>query len=262
MKITGLDIRFCRADGLHDRNDGIRHIKALPYLSVVQALEGSYEVSIDGGECHHVEAGGAFIAPSSVIQAITHTTDADSGYMTAQWVFLDVLVNGCYRLDEVFSFPEVLPKQYEQEIEQLITQMRQADGLCLSLSLAYRILHILLQIGAPRKAEEPLIERLTAYIREHYREKISYERFAQELHISKSGLFRLFGSRFGKPPSRYINEYRISIATALLESTERSVKDIAYSVGFPDEFYFSKLFKKINGMAPSAYRARNQREHR
>ena len=50
MIITQIDIKHYSCSGLHSQCEGIRHVKSLPFLSIVQATEGSYDISIDGGK--------------------------------------------------------------------------------------------------------------------------------------------------------------------------------------------------------------------
>jgi AraC family transcriptional regulator of arabinose operon len=47
----------------------------------------------------------------------------------------------------------------------------------------------------------------------------------------------------------------------LLEATPRSVKEVAAALGYQDPFYFSRIFKSVNRISPTAYRARQQREN-
>ena len=98
-----VEIRNLRKGSLHNSMcNRLRHIKMLPCLSIVQALEGAYEVRLDNGSLQRVEAGAAFIAPRYVRQDITHYVSESSGYMSARWIFLEVTVEGAYLEDELF----------------------------------------------------------------------------------------------------------------------------------------------------------------
>ena len=61
--------------------------KSLPVLSVVQAIEGSYQISLDGGPACSTGEMGAFIAPAETLQSITHHVNPQTGQMRAHWVF-------------------------------------------------------------------------------------------------------------------------------------------------------------------------------
>ena len=62
-------------------------------------------------------------------------------------------------------------------------------------------------------------------------------------------------SNVGQSPIDYLTGYRISEACSLLKNTGLSIAEIAVSVGFFDQFYFSRVFKKVKGVPPSKYLA-------
>lgn len=69
-----------------------------------------------------------------------------------------------------------------------------------------------------------------------------------------SHLFRSFQNYMNRSPKEYLTEYRIKQACRLLRETDLSVSAIAYSVGFENNLYFSKAFRKQKGESPSEYR--------
>jgi transcriptional regulator GlxA family with amidase domain len=80
------------------------------------------------------------------------------------------------------------------------------------------------------------------------------EQLAEDLNMSKRQLLRRIKSRIGMTPSQYIKTIRLTKARALLQQeTYASVKEVAYTVGYKDVAYFSKLFKQEFGKLPSEY---------
>ena len=77
------------------------------------------------------------------------------------------------------------------------------------------------------------------------------ERIASYVGISRSHLFRSFQNYMNRSPKEYLTEYRIKQACRLLRETDLSVSAIAYSVGFENNLYFSKAFRKQKGESPS-----------
>ena len=77
---------------------------------------------------------------------------------------------------------------------------------------------------------------------------------AQHLHVSESRCSHLVKELFGCSLHHLIVEERIRRAKQLLHSSERSAAEIANIIGFSDQFYFSKVFKKACGMPPGQYR--------
>ena len=102
--------------------------------------------------------------------------------------------------------------------------------------------------------QETYVERAQSYIGNNYSYPITVEDVAAYVGISRSHLFRSFQNYMRKSPKEYLTEYRIKQACHLLKETGLSVSAIAYSVGFENNLYFSKAFRKQKGMSPSEYR--------
>lgn len=77
---------------------------------------------------------------------------------------------------------------------------------------------------------------------------------ADELNVSQSALSQLVRKHTGKTYSELIQEARMNKAKELLAFSDASVMAIAIQIGYSDQFYFSKLFKRLYGMSPNAYR--------
>ena len=76
--------------------------------------------------------------------------------------------------------------------------------------------------------------------------------------VSHSSLYRRFVKRFQISPKRFLLEYRIERACALLLDSGYSIQEISNSVGFEDPFYFSRAFKDVKGVSPRQYAARHR----
>ncbi len=95
-----------------------------------------------------------------------------------------------------------------------------------------------------------------AYIQKNYAEPISVSQLARLSNYSERQFIRLFKEAFGCIPMTYITNLRMQKACELLRTTNLSIAEIASRCGYHDNNYFSRIFKKHNGMTPSAYRAR------
>lgn len=93
------------------------------------------------------------------------------------------------------------------------------------------------------------------YIQFNYSHDISIDDVAKSVGVSRSHLYRVFMSNVGKSPIDYLTEYRIGEACNLLRTSNLSIAEVAISVGFFDQFYFSRVFKKSVGVPPSRYLA-------
>lgn len=95
---------------------------------------------------------------------------------------------------------------------------------------------------------------LIDYIHHHYAEQVKSETLAQIARVSETHLKRIFNRLFGMPPIEYLILTRINAARDLLETTDRTVSDIAQTVGFYDHSHFIRHFKRLRGCTPNQYR--------
>ncbi len=79
------------------------------------------------------------------------------------------------------------------------------------------------------------------------------EQLCSQMNVSRVTLYRLFEQEQGLSPNRYLMNYRLEQAKKML-AMGATVKSTAASCGFADVFYFSRAFKKYQGIAPSEYR--------
>ncbi len=105
---------------------------------------------------------------------------------------------------------------------------------------------------------QDVLQEVRRFIDENYSSDITLAGVAREAGLSKSYLSRRFKRRFQVSFSTYLNQLRIDEARRLLRSTDMSVREIAAEVGFNDSNYFSRVFKKEEGLTPTEYR---QPEH-
>ena len=103
-------------------------------------------------------------------------------------------------------------------------------------------------------AGNSLLKKILAYIQEHDTEDLSLSTLAERYNISTSRLSTLIKKELGLSFSEYITARRMQKAKELLKDDSRSIEEIANAVGYHDYFYFTKVFKKTQGISPSKYR--------
>ncbi|MEK3982750.1 response regulator transcription factor [Paenibacillus sp. FSL K6-3166] len=116
-------------------------------------------------------------------------------------------------------------------------------------------------IGETNTSVNPNMTMLINYIQEHYADPITLTEVAKQFHFNASYLSSYFTAHNGEGFSEYLNKVRLEKAMELLETTEHSISDISASVGYSDQSYFTKVFKKQTGISPSRYRRRDVEEH-
>ena len=92
------------------------------------------------------------------------------------------------------------------------------------------------------------------YMQEHYMEEVDISRIADELGFHSAYLTRLFNRYAGESPLKYLTNIRIREAKRLLAEGTLPIQAVGERVGYPDQFHFSKTFRKATGMSPSAWR--------
>lgn len=99
------------------------------------------------------------------------------------------------------------------------------------------------------------IEPAVVRIRDRYYEKFSGEEMAGLCKMSKYHFCRMFKRVMGVTPVQYQTECRLRIADILLQNDDLSIQEISSQVGFDDEAYFSRCYKKHRGVSPKSTRA-------
>lgn len=99
-----------------------------------------------------------------------------------------------------------------------------------------------------------LTNQAVSYIQQNYHKKISLRDVAENLNLSKHYLCSIFKKETGDNVSHYINSLRIEKAKMLLHKPDRKVKEIFEEVGYSNQQYFSKVFKKLTGMTVLEYK--------
>lgn len=121
----------------------------------------------------------------------------------------------------------------------------------------------LVKLGESDRGGEKDFSRLVRRIRDNPSVSVSLEEAAREYAMSLSTFKRRFLAERGQSFHRFQLEERVERACLLLAQEDRPpLKWIARTLGFCDEYYFSRVFKGIKGMSPGRYRERLHRVRR
>ncbi|MBP7347936.1 MAG: response regulator [Butyrivibrio sp.] len=104
------------------------------------------------------------------------------------------------------------------------------------------------------EANAGLVDRIIAEIREHYTEDISLSEYALKYDMSLASLSSQLKEKLSMNYSDYLTSLRLQRAKTLLKEPNLSIQEIAEQSGYTDYFYFTKVFKKAEGISPSKYR--------
>ena len=108
--------------------------------------------------------------------------------------------------------------------------------------------------GNPRPTRACGVQRVLAYMRQRREEQLSIPELAGMVNLSTSHFCAVFKRVTGFPPLDYFIRLKIRRGCELLDGTRLPVQRIAEELGFADAFYFSRVFRRIHGVSPTAYR--------
>lgn len=106
----------------------------------------------------------------------------------------------------------------------------------------------------PQTKPQEAVDQALRYLQAHFRENISLEDVASHVHLNPTYFSTLFKQQVHRSFRDQLNALRIQESQRLLRETSNSIIEIASAVGFPDQSYFSKVFKKRTGQTPKEYR--------
>lgn len=139
------------------------------------------------------------------------------------------------------------------ESRKRIEQSHNIDEMCLALSTAVnQLMDSIFQYADIRHAH--IIHLCMQYVETHYYEKITLEQMAEMVFLSPSYLSRTFKKETGTLFNDYISHVRIEKAKSLLGYSDLRIADISDAVGFDDQSYFTKVFRRVTGVTPKEYR--------
>ena len=106
----------------------------------------------------------------------------------------------------------------------------------------------------------PPVRSAISYIQLNLAQTLNLRTIAKALNISPSYLSTLFRKETGTTLTAYIHKARIAYAMDLLRDTNMQVQAVSLECGFVDVHYFSRLFRRIEGISPQGYRQRHKRK--
>ncbi|WP_169086718.1 helix-turn-helix domain-containing protein [Paenibacillus sp. PL91] len=113
----------------------------------------------------------------------------------------------------------------------------------------FRAIHRLADLDDARRMHD-----IVAFVDEHYMEELSLDKLSTRFFLSREHISRRFKQEMGMTLSSYVIQLRINQAKRWLSETDEKMYSIALKLGYQDENYFSRLFKKNVGMTPLEYR--------
>ncbi len=163
--------------------------------------------------------------------------------------------------DDRRVFPVGTSMEYERVFKRMILELqrRQSDyEEMLVLLLRHLLIIFRRELAKGHAAKNEYLDRemeaAVSYFHENYNRNINIEAYAASRGMSVSWFIRNFKKYTGTSPMQFVTSIRITNAQLLLETTSYAVNEVARIVGYGNPLYFSRLFRKLKGYAPSHYR--------
>ncbi len=143
--------------------------------------------------------------------------------------------------------PEIL----NETLEKAVTQAREEERRRFSMSIP-------VIESVPYEEEQDVIQEIEAFIRENYQKEIKLQEISERFFLSREYISRKFKLVYGETISDYLLKIRIEKAKELLKTTTIKVYEISSKIGYQDDKYFRRVFKKQTGTTPAEYRSRSR----
>lgn len=223
--------------------------------------KGSYEVD---GKHYNVEANQYFILPAGR----SHEYEADTSCpWTIYWIHFKGSLAPYYALDAVS--PTAINPGIHSRISNRINMFEELfdalnsgfsiENIRYAMSLFHHYLGSLRYVRQYREAGEHsgdgnMIDAAIHFMKENIERHITLKDVADYTGYSASHFSAVFKAQTGHSPLNYINLLKVKQACFLLDNTKMRMNQICHKLGIDDPYYFSRLFSKIMGMSPRAYR--------
>lgn len=255
LNIT-LNIYHC-GNGIID----VEQIRRQDYYTFYYVLEGSGSVT----QCevnHALQAGQCFLSfpnESSMIKA------KYGSHIQVLWIsFSGYLVDQYVSRAKLSPYEPIVQDDAVGSLRGMFLQLveaatKPANRYCPMMSQLYGIFAYLLD-NIPKELKPEAapaamyVMKALDFIDIYYQDAISVEDIASSVGLNRKSLYMIFKRITGFSTKDYLIYYRMNRATALLATTNLLVESIALSVGYRDQFHFSKEFKKNVGCSPTEYR--------
>lgn len=249
----------------------------IPQHVLIYCVSGSgwYRVGEKGAPHtreYQVRANEYFILPADTPHAYG-TDEADP--WTVYWVHFQgnhapIYAKGAQQPSQVLPNLQSRIGHRNNIFEEIFTTLHRGhslDALRFVSSLLHYYLASLRYLQQYRQAETPktkttdekdVVEAVVHYLEENVGRHLTLDDMAAYAGYSVSHFSSLFRRNTGQSPLNYFNRLKIKEACSMLEDTDIRINQLCYKVGIDDPYYFSRLFTRIMGCSPHAWRFRNK----
>lgn len=235
--------------------------RVMPLLVAVYLLRGTGTFTDWDGRPHRVAAGDLVIMPAGRRHGVQQDADGQwaESWLTLHGGFGDTLMALGVLPGDQFILHPGLDLTLVQQFERVLDDLSHLPDYALPsvLSQAHELLNHAAMLHRKRTIpdrQQQIIESACVLLSQDLDKRIDVETVAAKLDMSYERFRKLFRQRVGVSPGDYRIRRRIDRARALIWQHGLSNKQVAYELGYPDPFTFSKQFRKVTAMWPDEYR--------
>jgi AraC family transcriptional regulator, transcriptional activator of pobA len=244
------------------------------FVQVLYLTAGSVEVLLNDARCT-AHAPCLLVIPAQSVHGFHFSRDVEGPVVTAAQRFLESLAGlAMPELPPLIRRPAVIPLQEQHRHAEVLMPLflaieresrthalgQVAAGMSLLTALMVQIARISQSVelprlsGSSRKAMQ--IEKFHALVDARFRTRVPMDAYASELGVTAGQLSRLCREVLGMSALDVVNARILHEAQRDLVYTSSTVKQLAASLGFEDEAYFGRFFRKHSGLSPREFRAK------
>ena len=249
--------------GIYHWNEGLRSMHLHEDRVELNFILSGNGTQVVDGELFNTQAGDVLICNSGVLHDDSLMVNSQINAWCLAVTNLKLPAQPLNQLvPENFS-PRIPCQKVADYLAQLYPMIhhyaQQKNGYPIANTLARSVIQIVNEIiktnaRAIKKENNFAVERIRRYIEEHYAENLTLKELAELVNANGYYLSHAFKKITHYSPQQYILRRRIGKAQCLLIYTSLSLTEISARVGYDDSNYFSRVFKKVIGMSPRAYR--------
>jgi len=260
---------------LFEDNSYFDHLQRNNYYSLIWVKEGDGKLKTDFSEYNFGPDSLFSFTPYQPFMFLSNLIKGIAIYFHSDFFCIhkhetEVTCNGVI-FNNIYQMPfirvdEVLQNTLNKLIEQIKSEMQNPGLAQYELLISYMKIFLISAsrskmeqqpevLQSEKGNKEPVIlQNLKEFIEKDFKSKHTPNDYAVLLNISPNALAKITKKHFNKTLSNLITERIIIEAKRELYLTNKSVKAIAYELGYDDEYYFSRFFKKNTDISPQVYR--------